>query len=234
MINKPSISVVIPAYNEEKNIEPTVKDVIVAIGDNFSTYEIIIFNDCSKDKTGEVADNLALSNSNIRVVHNEKNRGFAYNYKKGVELAKNDYIGIIPGDNEIELESIKNIFASAGKADIVIPYTANQNIRPIVRQIASYSFTFIINFLFFGKWKLNYFNGCVLHKKEIIKSVSIKADNYAFQAEALVKLIRKGHSYIQIPMYIRPRIYGKTNIFKIKNILGMFKTIGYLFKEIYF
>lgn len=234
MSNKPSISVIIPAYNEEKNIEATVKDTIAAIGENFSAYEIIIFDDCSKDRTGEIADNIARENGNIRVVHNEINKGLAYNYKKGVELANNDYVGMVPGDNENDPKTISDIFASVGKADIIIPYTANQHDRPLMRRIVSYSFTGIMNFLFFGKWKIKYFNGPVVHKKELIKSVSIKADNFAFQAEALIKLIKRGCTYYQIPTYIRPRTYGKSSAMKIKNLWGVFKTILSLYKEIYF
>ncbi len=233
-MEKSKISIIIPAYNEEKNIEAAVKSAITAMGDKFGDYEIIIFNDCSKDKTGEVADKLAQENPKIKVFHNEVNRGFAYNYKKGVEISSKDYIGMVPGDDEIETKSIFEIFDSAGKADIIIPYTANQNIRPLSRQIVSYAFTTVMNLLFFGGWKLNYFNGPVIHKRELIQSMPIKADNFAFQAEALIKLIKKGHSFIQLPMYIKPRTYGKSSALKIKNIIGVLKTIGSLCKEIYF
>jgi hypothetical protein len=91
-----------------------------------------------------------------------------------------------------------------------------------------------MNFLFFGRWKLNYFNGTVVHKKNLIKSINIKADNFAFQAEALVKLIKKNCSFVQIPIYIKPRTYGKSSAMKIKNLIAVVKTIATLFKEIYF
>jgi glycosyltransferase involved in cell wall biosynthesis len=230
------ISVIIPAYNEEKGIEPTVKNVVKAIGNKFSDYEIIIFDDCSKDKTGEIADALARENSHIKVVHNGVNKGFAYNYKKGIELAKMDYIAMFPGDDETEAKSIEDVLNCVGRADIIIPYTANQNIRPLFRQIVSYSFTFIMNFLFFGKWKLNYFNGTVVHKKNLINSITIKADNFAFQAEALVKLIKKGCNFVQLPIYIKPRpkAYRRSSAMKIKNLISVVGTILNLYKEIYF
>ncbi len=141
---------------------------------------------------------------------------------------------MIPGDNETEEKSIIDVFESIGKADIIIPYTANQNIRPLSRRIISIFFTTLMNILFFGKWKLNYFNSIVVHKKNLIKSISIKADNFAFQAEALVKLIKSGCSFIQLPIYIKPRTYGKSSAMKIKNLMGVAKTILVLFNEIYF
>lgn len=234
MKNERTLSVIIPAYNEEKNIEAAVKTAIDAIENKFIDYEIIIFDDCSRDKTGQIADKLAESNSKIKVIHNAENKGYAYNYKKGVELATKNYIGLVPGDDETESRTVREIFEAVGKADMIIPYTANQYIRPLPRRIISYSFTFIINFLFFGRRKLRYFNGPVVHKKELIKSVKITADNFAFQAEALVKLIKQGHTFYQVPMYIKPRTYGKSSAMKIKNLSGVAKTILVLFKEIYF
>ncbi|MCX6764123.1 MAG: glycosyltransferase family 2 protein [Candidatus Nealsonbacteria bacterium] len=226
-----TISVIIPAYNEEKNIESTVENVIKAIKGKFTDYEILIFNDCSQDNTGNIVEKLARLNGRIKVIHNKKNEGFAYNYKKGVELANNDYIAIIPGDDEILPESISEIFSLVGKAEIIIPYTVNYRVRSLSRRVISFSFTAVMNFLF--GLKLKYYNGPVVHKREIIKSVLIKSKSFAFQAEILVKLIKKNRSFIEMGMYIKNRKYGKSKALRLTNILGVFKTIIMLFEEIY-
>ncbi len=234
MNNKHTLSIIIPAYNEEKNIRAAVKSATEAVNFNqekFSDYEIFLFDDCSKDKTGVIADELAESNPRIRVIHNKKNEGFAYNYKTGVELSNNDYIFVIPGDNEILEESVSDILGSVGKADIIIPYTINRDIRPLSRQLISFSFTFLMNLLF--GLRLKYYNGPVVHKKELIKSISIKSKSFAFQAEALIKLIKRGCTFIEVGMRIRKREYGRSNLFRLNNIIGVFKTIVGLLKEIY-
>jgi len=124
-----TLSVIIPAFNEEKNIANTIDNVIAAIRGHFTEYEILVFDDHSTDSTGTIADELAKSNISVKVVHNFTNMGFAFNYKEGLRLAKYQYVGMIPGDNEISDKSIKEIFDCIGKADIVIPYTVNSNIR---------------------------------------------------------------------------------------------------------
>lgn len=227
-----SLSIIIPAYNEEKNLEAAVKSAITATEGKFNDYEIFIFDDYSQDKTGIIADKLAEANNQIKVIHNKKNEGFAYNYKKGVELSSNDYIFVVPGDNEILEESVSEILSLVGKADIIVPYTINCNVRPLSRRVISFLFTSLINLLF--GLKLKYYNGPVVHKKELIKSISIKSKSFAFQAEALVKLIKKSHSFFEVGMYIRNRKYGKSKIFRLNNIIGIFKTIIDLLKEIYF
>jgi len=229
---KPSISVIIPALNEEENIKSTIENVLEAINDKFSSYELIIFDDYSQDNTGNIADALANENSNIKVIHNEKTMGFGYNYKKGLSLSKNEYIALIPGDNEIAKESIKDIFNMVGRADIVIPYTINYKIRPLHRQILSGMYTFVLNFLF--GLKLKYFNGPVVHKKKIIDSISIDTNSFAFQSEALVKLIKSGHNFVEVGMRLKRRDYGRSQALQPKNIISVCKAVLRLFCYIYF
>ena len=228
---KPTISVTIPALNEEKNIQFTVENVISAITNKFSDYELLIFDDCSTDNTGIITDELSKKNEKIKVIHNPKTMGFGYNYRKGVELAQYDYISMIPGDNEISSDSINEMFSLVAKADIVIPYTVNYWIRPLTRQIISRLFTVFMNFLF--GLNLKYYNGPVIHKKEIIKSIPLTTDSFAFQAEALIKSIKSGHSFVQVGMYLQEREYGKSKAFKLKNILGVIRTVLRLLWKIY-
>lgn len=228
-----SISVIIPAFNEEGNLENTVKDVVSAIETaNIENYEILIFNDFSGDRTGEVAERLAIESKRIRVIHNPKNMGLGYNYQKGIELAKNDYVIMVPGDNEVEGKSVGNLFSQVGKADIIISYTANPETRPKTRQIISKSFVKLMNFLF--GLKLRYYNGICLIRKDLLQKVEMTTFGFAYMAEILTKLIKSGHSFVEVPMYIRPRAYGRVSVFRLKSITGVIRTILLLFSEVYF
>ncbi len=228
-----SISVIIPAFNEEGNLENAVKDVVSAAeAAEVENYEILIFNDFSADKTGEVADGLAKENQHIKVIHNPKNMGLGYNYRKGIELAKNEYVIMVPGDNEVEGKSIGNLFAQVGKADIVISYTANPEIRPKTRQIISRSFVGLMNFLF--GLKLRYYNGISLIRKDLLQKVEMTTFGFAYMAEILTKLIKAGHSFVEVPMYIRLRAYGKVSVFRLKSIIGVLRAIFSLFLRVHF
>ncbi|MEW6040630.1 MAG: glycosyltransferase family 2 protein [Elusimicrobiota bacterium] len=227
-----SITAIIPALNEEKNLEGAVNIFKKAALDNSMEYEIIIFNDASSDKTGEIANQLASSDKNIYVIHNEKRMGLGYNYFKGLELAKKEYVIMVPGDNEIEEDSIREIVFSAGKSDIIIPYTENMEIRPLPRRLTSRLFTALINLLF--GLKIKYFNGPVLHKTELVKKVRISEMSFAYQAEILVKMIKSNRSYLEVPMRIKPREYGKSNAISLGNFIAVGKTILNLFRSVYF
>ncbi|MEW6102616.1 MAG: glycosyltransferase family 2 protein [bacterium] len=231
MNKKPTISIIIFALNEEDSLKLTVEEVISAIDDKFSNYEIFIFDDGSSDKTGIIADELSFKNSNIKVIHNIKTMGIGYNYRKGVELAKNDYVIWFPGDNALSLESIERVLNNKDKADIIIPYSINPDLRPLLRRIISKTFVLGLNLLF--GLRLKYYNGVVLYKREVIRSISISTDSFAFQAEAIIKLVKKGYSYIEVGYITKERQYGKTKIFQLKNIINVFKVIISLIWEIY-
>src|SRR3989338_2405535 len=111
-VKKESITVLVPAYNEEKGLSGAVTSTDKIVRRMFKDYEIIIFDDCSRDKTGEIADKLAKKFSKVKVVHNRKNMGLGYNYRKAVELAAKKYFTMVTGENEILPDSFKKILSS--------------------------------------------------------------------------------------------------------------------------
>ena len=227
MLINETLSVVVPAYNEEKNLEDAVKSVLSAVKD-FKDYEILIFNDHSSDSTGKIADELASKNKKIRVIHNERNMGLGYNYSKGIELARMNYFTFFPGDNENSDTSFAKMLKDIGKADILIPYTTNQNVRQWYRRIISGTFTSLMNLLF--GLNLKYYNGNVAYKTEVLRKVKITTFSFAYSAEILIKLIKTGHSYRELGIEIKPT--NKTSIFKPKNMVNVGKTILNLFWEV--
>lgn len=227
----PSISIIIPALNEENNLKSTVDEVLAALHQNFSEYEILIFDDGSSDKTGIIADGLAAQDNNIKVIHNRNTMGLGYNYKKGVELAEKDYVVMFPGDNSFPRGSIRELFKLVGEADIIVPHTRNFWVRPRSRQIISRSFTDLMNLLF--GLDLKYYNGTVIHKRETIKSVPISTNGFAYQAEILTRLIRSGHSFVEVGIDIRERTFGRSKAFAPRNIASVIKTLAKLFWQIY-
>jgi glycosyltransferase involved in cell wall biosynthesis len=225
-----TISVIIPAYNEEGNLRNTVEGIERIFNGLSLEYEILIFNDCSTDQTGEIANALTQRNAKIRVIHNSQNMGFGYNYVKGVEFAKKNYIMLIPGDNEISEESIERMCDRIGDADIVIPYTINTSVRSFSRRVISRAFTILVNLI--TGLNLHYYNGPCIHRSDIIKSVQMTTFGYAYMASILARLIKGGCNYVEIGMYLKPRKSGKSKAFKVKNIIRVLETLGELFWDI--
>ncbi|TAN62275.1 glycosyltransferase family 2 protein [bacterium] len=229
---KPSISIIVPCLNEEGNLRGTVESVKNALdaSDKFGEHEILIFNDSSIDKTGDIAEELRKKDKRIRVIHNKKNMGFGYNYTEGVRQAKKDYVIMVPGDNEIPAEAIKKIFSRAGVADIIIPYTANTWVRPLSRRVISKVFVILINTLF--GIRLTYYNGTCVIKSSLLKKVPMTTWGFAYMAAILVRLIRSGASFSEVGVEIQPRDTGKSKAFRLKNVISVVSAIIKLFWEV--
>ena len=226
-----SVSVVVPAYNEEKNLTQAISFLLDRLSDNNITdFEILIFDDYSTDATGKIADELAKEHSQIKVIHNPKNMNLGYNITKGFELATKEYAGFIPGDNETEPETLGNVFQNLGKADIIIPYIQNPKARPWGRRFLSKTYVIIINIAF--GLNMKYYNGPCYFKTDMVKKVPISTFGFAYMTEILVKLLKSGASFIEVPMINRVRERGATKAFRVKNIISVFKTFLTLFWEV--
>jgi len=228
---KKRISILVPALNEEGNLENTIREIEKGARGNVDNYEIFIVDDGSSDKTGKIADRLAKNNKKITALHNKKSRGMGYSYLKGQKLAKYEYYMYIPGDNQFPGKALTKMLKKLGQADIVIPYVTNMNIRPLPRQIVSHTFTLIVNLLF--GLHVKYFNGTVIHKTELLKKVPQKKNSgHAYQAEILVRLIKSGATYVEVGYEMVEREAGETAAFKLSNVKNVFMVILSLFWEL--
>jgi glycosyltransferase involved in cell wall biosynthesis len=227
---KHTLSVVITAYNERENLEATVEVVLGSLDSLFDEYEVIIVDDCSTDGTAEVADCLAARYPAIRVLHHAPNRGFAASYRHGVAEARMTHVGLVTGDNEMRPESVRAIFAAVGTADVVVPYQANQQDRPLVRRTLSRLFTWSVNRLF--GLRLRYFQGPCIYPTAFAQGLPMSTQGFAFLTEMLLRTVRAGHSYAEVPMHIQPRRYGRSSALSFRNVATAAAIVARLYIEL--
>jgi dolichol-phosphate mannosyltransferase len=232
MVNR-SLSVFIPAYQEEGNIEATVCELRAALqGQEALTYEIIIVNDGSTDRTGAIADTLAQTDPTIRVVHNPQNLGLARTYGVGALATKYEYIGWIPGDNGFPAESLKKWLAPLGHADLIQTYLLNSEVRYLNRRLISIAYTKTMNLLF--GLNLKYYNGIQICRRDLLLGVTTHSDGFALLSEILVKLLTQGSSFVEVGINMQERLQGQSKAVRLHNILDVLLTMLRLFLEIKF
>jgi len=122
--------VVFPAFNEEANIRAVVQDAYRNIRDFIPVFEIIVVNDGSKDRTGEICDRLVEEFSEMRVVHHARNRGYGAALKSGIELARYDLIFFSDADGQFDLKELAAFIEQADAYDIVAGYRARRQDPP--------------------------------------------------------------------------------------------------------
>jgi glycosyltransferase involved in cell wall biosynthesis len=229
MTRVPTFGFVIPCFNEEDNVAATLDSVREGMGER-DDYEIILVNDASTDDTLECMQVLAAADRHIHVLDNPMNLGFGGSYKRGAKAATASYVMMLPGDDGFPAQSIAEIISHAGEADIIIPIVTNPGARSWFRAFASKGFTTLLNWLF---WlKVGYYNGAVLQRNDLLRSIEIKTDSFAYQAEALVKLIARGATYKHCFVRIQERAAGRSSALRLNNQVAVAKTILHLLGQV--
>jgi glycosyltransferase involved in cell wall biosynthesis len=142
------LSIFFPAYYDELNIPKVVEGALRVTEDlGLREYEIIIVEDGSPDRTGEVADELAAKHEHVRVIHHERNMGYGAALRTGFLAAKMDYVFYTDGDNQFDLQELRKFVALLPYTDIVSGFrTQKQYSR--YRKMTSSIYNFVLRVLF--------------------------------------------------------------------------------------
>lgn len=228
--NPHSISFIVPALNEEKVVESVIRDTWSTIDSLVSRYEIILIDDGSSDRTGEIMESLAKELPHIRVLHNRPNIGLGASYQRGVSESRLDYVMMLCGDGGVPASSLPPILEKVGTADIVIPYMTNlRQIKTPTRYLISRCYTNLLNLI--SGHRLHYYNGLPVHRRDLLNAVRITSSGFGFQGEILVKLLKSGCSYVQVPT-LGAEATNKTSVFRIKNLFSVTRTLLRLLLEL--
>ncbi len=130
---RPMYSVLIPVYNEEKVILQTIKDVKKTM-DPYA-YEIIVINDCSKDRTGTILKDVP----GIRVINHPVNKGYGGSLKSGLRLAQGEWIIITDADGTYPIKDIPRLLEFVPEYDMVVGARTGQKVHiPLMRRPAKW------------------------------------------------------------------------------------------------
>jgi glycosyltransferase involved in cell wall biosynthesis len=219
-----SLSIVIPAYCERENILHVLENVTRALLPLDIAHEILVVDDGSTDGTGDVVSSNLVRFPNVRLLVNERNMGFGWSYRRGVDAASLDHIVMVHGDNAWGWETLRDFFGQVGEADVIIGYTRRMSqSRTWRRTIISKTFTMLIN-LITGR-RLQYYNGLQIHRADVLKGLRIESSGYGFQPEVLIKSLRLTKTYLEVPMDLIERKQGESKAFRMKNVIDVARTL---------
>jgi dolichol-phosphate mannosyltransferase len=218
-----AITIFVPAFNEVANLEGAVEDAVAAATKALTDYEILIVDDGSTDGTGPLADALATRWPKVRVIHNPRNMGLARGYGIALQRARMPYFTFVPGDREVQVESIREILDAVGNADIVVPYHANMEARPWYRRLFTRASTALMNVLF--GLKLRYYQGPCVYPTRLARSLPTTTTGFFFLAEMLVQALRAGHSFVEVGLIHQERATGRSKALSFGNALRALKTV---------
>jgi glycosyltransferase involved in cell wall biosynthesis len=216
-IEMSSLTIVMPCLNEEENITAAIRGTLAALDKYGIDGELIVINDGSTDRTLQIVTALMKTDGRIRLFSHERPRGVGATFWHGVKEASNDYVMWIAGNNDNDPEDCLSYFYMAKDTDIIVPFIHNIEVRSLLRRLLSSLYRFIIN-ISFGM-NLNYMNGPVIYNTTVLREVELKSAGFFFQAEILIKLIRKGYFYAETPHLLSRDSGGKKKTPTLKSFI---------------
>lgn len=204
-----SISAVLPAYNEEAIIERTVRHVASVLARLTGEYEIIVSNDGSRDRTGEVLASLQASapDLNLRVVTHPVNYGYGAALASGFDAALKDLVFLTDGDKQFDVAELSSFLpAMDSQTDLVIGWRRNRA-DPAMRKLNAAGWKLLVNTLF-GYTARDVDCAFKLFRRRVWESMTVHARGATFSAEFLIKARRLGFRVTELPVSHFPRTAG--------------------------
>ena len=196
------LSIIIPVFNEER----TIIHILKKINDNLiikENYEVIVVNDASSDKTGELLD----KNKNLydKIIINSSNKGKGYSVKKGLEQASGTHVIFQDADMEYDPKDFKKFekifmeFDADGIIGSRIIYSEFSRSHNILNKIGNRILTSIFNILYNTTFT-DIYSCYFAFKKELINEKDLKTNGFEQHAEILCKVIKKGDKFYEVPI----------------------------------
>lgn len=222
---KPSISLVLPAYNEADNIEPMVGEATPALEAVADDYEIMVVNDGSADDTSGVTRRVMETHSHVRLVEHPVNQGFGAAVFTGFSSAQKDWIFYTDADRQFVLSELERFVPLMEKADLIAGYRAPRR-DPFMRVVYGKGWSMLCTLLF-GYTVRDVDCGFKLFRRDIIEQLAptIQSRGATFSIEWLVRAKRAGYRFVELPVTHRPRVAGSQTGANINVILRAFREL---------
>ena len=219
-----ALTVVMPALNEEANIEAAVRATLNAFDRMGIKGELVVVDDGSTDQTGQRVRQLMAGEERLRLIRHEKPWGVGASFWDGVGQAQGEFLCWLPGDNENDPEEILRYFGLLEHVDFIVPFVYNKAVRSRLRNAISFLFRTIVNTSFAVNF--NYTNGTVMYRRQVLEELNYHCTSFLFTTDILVRLSRRGYLFAEVPYCLRQRSAGRSRALTFRSLTRVM--LGYL------
>jgi glycosyltransferase involved in cell wall biosynthesis len=218
-----SVSVVIPAFNEQRSIGHVIEETTSVMDDLGVPYEIIVVNDGSTDKTGQVATRYKAT-----VLTNERNRGKGYAIRRGFEQATGDIIVTLDADGAHSPKEIPDLIDPLSNGTDIVGgsrFLGNKGFSTTrLNRVGNFIFNTAIATLT-GKRVTDSQTGFRALKKEVLEKLNLASSGYEIETEITVKSLKNGFTFEEKPISCKQRQFNASKLRVLSDGAQILKTI---------
>ncbi len=206
----PSLSLVLPAYNEQEVISQAVREADEALASLTADYEILVVDDGSTDGMADVLEQLAGQFDHLQVLRQPKNLGYGAALRRGFEAASKELVGFTDADCQFELSELKRLVFLSGDYDIVCGYRIDRQ-DPFLRCFYSNVYNTLVRTLL-GTRVRDCDCALKLFHRETLRLLPITTDGFLVNGEMLTEARQQDLSVVEVGVTHRPRAAGTSKV----------------------
>jgi glycosyltransferase involved in cell wall biosynthesis len=220
-----SLSIVIPAYNEQENVKAAIEEISAVAQKLNGDYEILLVNDGSRDRTGEIAKTeLVPTIPNFRLVEHFPNRGYGGALKAGFAASIKDLIVFIPADNQFVFSEVKLLLDKLTPDTMIVSGRRVHRQDNVIRRLNGLGWNTVVRLLF-GYLIKDIDCGFKLLRRELLTHIHIESNGAMIDTEMLAETRARGYKIAEAPVTHLPRTAGSPTGANLKVIFRAFRDL---------
>jgi glycosyltransferase involved in cell wall biosynthesis len=217
-LRRPSLTVVMPGYDEEANVERAIAAVLAGLEAGFPDFELLVIDDGSRDRTAELAERAAARDPRVRVLRNERNLNYGLSLRRGLAEARCEWVLHEPMDLPLAPADFSRLADAMAGADVVVAVRHDRSAHSPWRQLTSLVHHALLRLLFRPRTRdLNFVQA---YRRAWVQGLRVRSTSPAFVTPELILRAERGGGVVrEVEAEFRRRERGSAHFGRPRDIL---------------
>jgi glycosyltransferase involved in cell wall biosynthesis len=226
-----SVSLFFPVYRDERTVRTVAEKALRLLSSLGGPYEVVIVDDGSPDRSGEIAEELAREHPEVRVVHHPKNLGYGAAIRSGIEACCHEIVCMTDGDDEYEVEDLRKLLKLRDRYDLIITFRYRK-IYSNRRIFVSWAYNKVLRFFFRTPFR-DISTGLRLVRRTVLDDVCLESTSPFVGAELAIKTMLKGYRVGEVGIQTFPRSFGRGSSTSIRNVAATIADMWRIYRRVF-
>jgi len=227
----PRVSLFFPVYRDEATVERVARKALRVLEELSSEHEVIIVDDGSPDRAGEIADRIAVAHPGVRVIHHERNLGYGQALRTGFAAARFEWICFTDGDDEYEVDDLRKLLRLRDYYDLVITFRYAKRYGGW-RIFVSFVYNKVLRLVFETRYR-DVSSGLKLVRKSVVEELELVSTSPFIGAEITIKTMLKGFRVGEVGIQTFPRRFGRGSSTSPRNVLATLRDMLRVYRRVF-
>jgi dolichol-phosphate mannosyltransferase len=229
---RPSLSLVLPAYNEAPNIEAAVERCLAVVPPLAAEFEVIVVDDGSSDETAQIAQRLVDEHHpRVRLLRHARNRGYGAAIANGFREARSELLFYTDADNQFDVGELEWFLPLIVEYDVVVGFRVYRYDK-VSRSLMSWCYNRLVNLLFRVRVR-DIDCAFKLFRREVVEKVDVETDDFFVDTELVARARKWNFRIIEKGVRHYPRTAGETTV-RASDVPRTLRTVARMWQRIYF